>query len=181
MTESGNKRKNQPWQNKGFSQQTLLEIANYCYLKDKRTLSSVNDFIEKLFNLGIVSSEAFKQYLDGLNKLDMEISQVLESVGLKRNVTVQDRDLYRRWTIAWNMPKDVILYAATLASDKTSPIAYMSKILSTWHSTNIHTLEMAKKSNITAQPTQNSSAIKQQAYSNDDFESIFDAFKEIEI
>ena len=172
----------QPWQNKGYSQQTLLEIANYCYLKDKRTLSSVNDFIEKLFNLGIVSSEAFKQYLDGLNKLDTEIQKVLDNVGLKRNVNSQDRDLYRRWTIAWNMPKDVVLYAATLSCDKASPIAYMSKILSVWHSNNIHTVEEAKKANITAQtPQQNASAIKQQEYSNDDFESIFDAFKEIEI
>ena len=112
----------------------------------------------------------------------VKIQKVLDSVGLKRNVNSQDRDLYRRWTIAWNMPKDVVLYAATLSCDKASPIAYMSKILSAWHSNNIHTVEEAKKTNITAQtPQQNASAIKQQDYSNDDFESIFDAFKEIEI
>ena len=171
-----------PWFNKGFGEQTLLEIANHCYLKDKRTLSSVNDFINKLFDMGIVTSQAFKQFLDGISKLDAEVAEVLEALGLKRNVNAQDRDLFKRWTIAWNMPKDVILYGASLSADKTAPIGYLSKILSNWNAQNIHTLEQAKQCKIETQTnTTNTKAIKQQEYSNDDFESIFDAFKEIEI
>ena len=100
-----------PWLNKGYSSECLLAISNYCYLKDKRTLSSLNDFINKLYNQGIVSLDAFNQYLGKQDKLDGQIKKVLESVGLKRNVTAQDRDLFRRWTVAWNMPTEVIEYA----------------------------------------------------------------------
>lgn len=170
-----------PWTNKGYSQETLLEIANQCYLKDKRTLSSLNEYINKLFDMGIVTTEAFKQFLANQNKFDKEVLEVLNAVGLKRNVNSQDRDLYKRWTIAWNMPKEVVLYAASLAADKTAPLAYVSKVLANWNTQNIHTLEKAKQTNIEPKTTTETKVIKQQQYSDDDFESIFDAFKEIEI
>ncbi len=171
-----------PWLNKGYSAECLLAISNYCYLKDRRTLSSLNDFIDKLYNMGVVSIDAFKQYTLGLGKLDQQISQVLSSIGLKRNVNNQDRDLYKRWTIAWGMPNDVIMYAGTLSADKTAPIAYMSKILSVWQNNNIRTLEQAKKFNIdNTTSTNNTKVLKQRDYTNEEYESLFDAFKEIEI
>lgn len=170
-----------PWLNKGYSAECLLAISNYCYLKDKRTLSSLNDFIDKLYNMGVVSIDAFKQYTLGLDKLDQQISQVLLSIGLKRNVNNQDRDLYKRWTIAWGMPNDVIMYAGTLSTDKTAPIAYMSKILSVWQNNNIHTVEQAKKYNETTATNNNNKVLKQRDYTNEEYESLFDAFKEIEI
>lgn len=169
-----------PWLNKGYDAKTLLSIANYCYLHDKRTLSSLNDFIDKLYNLGIISTEAFKQHITNIDKLDQQIAEILSGVGLKRNVNNQDRDLYKRWTLVWNMPNEIIKYASTLSQDKAAPLAYMSKILSTWHSNNICTLDEAKKhSNIA--PANNSNALKQRDYTNEEYESIFDAFKEIEI
>lgn len=171
-----------PWLNKGYSGECLLAISNYCYLKDKRTLSTLNDFINKLYNQGIVSLDAFKQYLGNQDKLDNEIRNILDNIGLKRNVNAQDRDLYRRWVVAWNMPSDVIKYAGSLSADKTAPIAYMSKILSTWHNQNIHTLAQAKEYAIKDTTTaKKDNVLKQQDYTDEDFDSIFDAFKEIEI
>ena len=168
-----------PWLNKGYNNDVLLAIANYCYLHDKRTLSSLNDYINKLYNLGIVSLEAFKQHTISIDKLDKQIAKVLSSIGLKRNVNNQDRDIYKRWRYAWDMPDEVIEYAATLSQDKTAPIAYMSKILSSWHTNNIHDLAKAKKSNISATTKAPSTLI--QSYTDEEYESIFDAFKEIEI
>ena len=170
-----------PWLNKGYSAQSLLAIANYCYLHDKRTLSALGDYIDKLYNLGVVSLEAFKQHTENLDKLDEQIAKILSNLGLKRNVNNQDRDMYKRWAIVWNMPNDVIEYATTLSNDKAAPIAYMSKILSTWHSNNIHTLDQAQKYTSTTQSNTSTATLKQREYTEDEYESIFDAFKEIEI
>ena len=171
-----------PWLNKGYSPECLLEISKFCYLKDRRTLSNLNDFIDKIYNIGIVSIDAFYQYIERNNILDKQMAEILSQCGLKRNVNNQDIDLFKRWTVAWDMPLDIINYGATLSQDKSAPLAYLSKILANWHSLGIKTVEEAKKTAETNTKTKNDpSLLKTKEYTNEDLDALLDAFKEIEI
>lgn len=167
-----------PWLNIGFTPDCLDEISKYCFQHNYRSLSQLAEFIDRLHHKGIISLEAFQQYILNLSKTDIIITEVLNACGLKRSVNNQDRELYNRWTNIWNMPHEVILYSASISLDKTSPLAYMSKILANWHNNNIHTLESAKKQSNTSD---NSTKLIQRDYTQDDWDNLFDSIKQIEI
>jgi len=57
---------------------------------------------------------------------------------------------YATWTDLWGFKSDVINYAATLAVDKQSPLAYMNRVLSSWFEKGVKTLQEAKTANYTA-------------------------------
>ena len=168
-----------PWLNLGFTPDALDAISKYCFQHNYRSLSQLAEFIDKLHKKGIISLDAFEQYILNISKTDITIAEVLNACGLKRAVNNQDRELYSRWTNVWNMPHDVILYCASISLDKTSPLAYMSKILANWHSADIHTVESAKKQSTTT--TDNSAKLIQRDYTQDDWDNLFDSIKQIEI
>ena len=44
-----------PWLNKGYDEDSLLFIANYCFRKNKRTLEDMNEVVEKAYKSGLVT------------------------------------------------------------------------------------------------------------------------------
>ena len=175
-----------PWLNLGFSPDCLNDISRQCFKKGFRTLRAMDEFVQKLYSTGIVTQEAFNQYLQRNEAMDKEILEMLDKCGLKRRVNNQDRDMYKRWLIAWNMPKDVILYGAKLSADKTAPLMYLGKILAIWHEKGINTVEEAKKQNEVSTSSSKSKSdvatnLQQRDYTQSDWDNLFDNIKEIEI
>ena len=77
----------------------------------------------------------------------------LINLGLTRPVANIDRDFYDTWTQTWKFSPDIINYAATLSVDKSSPFAYINKVLSSWFEKGITTIAEAKKVNYTPSVT----------------------------
>lgn len=170
-----------PWLNIGFTPDCLDAISKYCFQHNYRTLKQLADFINKLHHLGILSTIAFEQYIFDISKVDTSITEVLNACGLHRSVNNQDRELYSRWIHMWNMPHEVVMYAASLSIDKTSPLSYVSKILANWHTANVHNLESAKKQSANNTPSDSTAKLNQRDYSQDDWDNLFDSIKQIEI
>lgn len=174
------------WVSKGYSQETLNQIATYCLATNVKTLDSFNETINKFFKLGLVSTQAINQYIDEIIATDNQIKEVLNACGLLRNVTSSDRELYKIWTENWNLPKEVIIYAGSECKTKEHPISYLNKILSEFVSLGINTIEKAKEKLNTKQKSSTKTKttqpnFNQRDYSKQDLSALFDSLDDINI
>ncbi len=140
------------WLDMGFDAETLLNIADYCFKHGLRTLEAMNDTLKKFYKKGCITSESISQFVSEAAKSDDEIKEIFEAAGVNRTVSTRDRDYYRTWTYGWNMPIDVITYAASLSKQAESPIAYLNAVLAAWHDKGIHTISEAEKAGVSAPP-----------------------------
>lgn len=134
-----------PWLNKGFSPFVLIQISKYCFAKNIKTLSGVGQFIDKLFDGGIISEQAFSEYIEKQKEIDEKVKNILVLSGSERVVTFSDREYYKTWSGVWGMPDDIVFYVASLSVDKTFPMPYINKTLATLKEKEIFGLDSAKE------------------------------------
>ncbi len=175
----------QKWVLMGFSDEVLFKIANYCFKTSIRSLDGMDNVINKFFKLGIITNDALEQYFEEILKIDNNIKSILDSLGLLRNVNKFDRDFYKTWTTEWQMPTEIINYAIELSKDKYSPMQYLNKLLSLWHTNNVENVEQAKKYTLdnpivkpSEKPKRNYS---DRDYSKTDLNALFDNLEEIDL
>ncbi|MDD4211473.1 MAG: DnaD domain protein [Clostridia bacterium] len=173
------------WLRMGYSNDTLILIANYCFKKNIRTLEGMNAVLQKFFKLGLVDEKAIDQYITEVVATDGDIKAILDACGLHRRITSWDRDNYKIWANNWSFDLNIILYAAELSLGKTNAISYMHKILSSWHEKGIDTLEKAKEFKPEFASTDYSKKQRQtfttHSYSDDEINALFDNLDEVEI
>ena len=170
------------WINKGFTENMLNEISNYCFKTNVRTLEGMNRVLEKFHKLGILTETGLAQFFDDVLANDKKIKTVLESLGLSRNVNQFDRDKYKVWTDSWHFGDDIIAYACTLAIGKEQPMQYLSSVLASFHDKNITTLEDAKKSfDILPSTAKKSNFSTGRSYTREEMDTLFNNIEEIEI
>ena len=169
------------WAQMGYGDEILVQIADYCFKNSIRTLDAYDRVVQKLYKLGIVTLEAFNEYLTDLVAWDEKVRTILENLGIKRYVNDFDRDFYRTWTEMWGFADDVIAFATTLSVGKSNAMQYMNKILSSWKSKGISTLDKAKENTIFTAPTQQEQIKKSDKYTKEQLNSLFSNLDEVEI
>lgn len=175
------------WKNLGYDDSVLQVISNYCFKSSIRTLEYMNIQIQKFYKLGIVSEQSLNEYFNNIISKDEQIKKIIESVGQTRNVNNFDRECYQIWTENWNMPSELINLASEYANGRPNPIKYINKILSSWHSENITTIEQAKKSQNSTKEKEKSPKVEQKqdysqrSYTKDEITSLFTSLEEIDI
>lgn len=169
------------WINMGFDKDLLVEIALYCFKTSIRTLEGMDKTIHKLYKLGILSLQAFHQYMNEVLKEDNKLKYILEKLGLERGVNYIDRANYNIWKDNWNISDELLEYALTLAHGKDNPMKYLSKVLSDWHEKGISTVDEAKKT----KPLNGGSVAKQnfsgRSYSREELNALFQTIDEIDV
>ena len=140
------------WLNMGFNAETLENVADYCFKRGLRTLEAMNDTLKKFYKKGCVTSESISDFVSMAAKSDDEIKEIFEAIGINRPINTRDRDYYRTWTYSWSMPKNIILYAATMSKKADSPLSYLNSVLASWHDKGVTTLDKAKQSDTSAPP-----------------------------
>lgn len=171
------------WLRKGYSEETILLIANYCFKKNIRTLEGMNEIIHKFYQLGLVNETSIAEYVKQLIETDKHIKTILEHCGLHRKVTSWDRENYNTWVEVWNLPLELINYASKLAEGKSNPISYMHKILSHWHEKNVNSVEEAEKLSApqSAKVTKNEPTFQTHSYTKEEMNALFDNLDEVDI
>lgn len=170
------------WLNQGFSQEMLEKISNFCFKTNVRSLDGMDKVLNKFHKMGILSEQSLAQYFGEVLVIDKKIKEILESIGLSRNVNQYDRDKYRIWTQVWNLKDELITYACTLAVGKDQPMQYLAGVLSTFHDKNINTIEDAKNSfEIVSTKTKQKSFSTERNYTKEEMNSLFQSIEEIEI
>lgn len=164
------------WLGYGFTDDTLLTIAEYCFKCNIRTLEGYNATVEKFYKQGLLSSEDIGAFLGEAVRRDEEIREVLEKAGVSRPVTSRDRDSYRTWTYSWKMDRDTVLYAASIAAGNASPVSYMNSVLGAWHNAGATTLEAAKKYGASkAASSRETAATVTKTYTSEQLNAMFDS------
>lgn len=171
------------WVLMGYSDEVLSSIANYCFKQSIRSLDGMDTVINKFFKLGIISADALSEYFNDVLKADGEIKEILESLGIVRNVNKFDRDFFKIWTTDWNMPHEIIWEGVKLSNGKTSPMQYLNKLLSLWHTQGVKTIEDCKKHQITETQgaTKTTQNYTNRNYTKTDLNALFDNLEEIEL
>ena len=138
----------QKWRLFGFDDETLLSVADFCFKTGIRKLEGMDNVINKFYKLGVTTVSAIDEYISDKVSADKTVKAFLEKMKISRNPNQLDRDFYNTWVNEWNFGADVIDFVAGLSADKTSPMQYMNKILSSFREQKIVTLEAAKKVNV---------------------------------
>lgn len=162
-----------PWLSKGYTQETLEIIANYCFLCNIKTLSGLDRIIHSFYKIGLISTSSVQEYIANFVMNDNKIQSIIESSGSTRSVTNMDRTFYRTWKNDWAISDEIIDYATTLANGKASPMTYLNQILSNWHKQGIKTVDEAKKASFTEQKNNNPQAIHQYNYTPQELSALF--------
>ncbi len=126
------------WFSFGFTSETLIFIATYCFKIGKNTLQYMDSLLEELRNKGFIDLTSVNDYFDGQKKTDEFISKLLITCGINRRPNNWDRENVAMWK-TWNFSEDMILEAGKLASGKASPIPYINGILSSWKNSGYYT------------------------------------------
>lgn len=164
------------WLGYGFTDETLLTIAEYCFRCNIRTLEGYNATVEKFYKQGLITADDIGEFLGEAVRRDADIREALEKAGVARPVTSRDRDSYRTWTYSWKMDKDVVLYAASLAAGNASPVSYMNAILGGWHNAGVTSLDGAKKFGATrASAARETAATVTKTYTSEQLNAMFDS------
>ncbi len=167
------------WVQMGYGEDILVQIADYCFKNSIRTLDAYDRVVQKLYKLGIITIEAFNEYLNDLIAQDNNVKTLLDKLGIKRYVNEFDREFYRTWTENWGFDNSVIDFATSLSVGKSNAMQYMNKILSGWKAGGIRTLEQAKSTSINV--AENNQIKKSDKYTKEQLNSLFSNLDEVEI
>lgn len=171
------------WLFKGYMDETLKELAKFCFKTENNSLEKMDIVIQKLYKQGLVSLQAITQYINDLNIIDQNIKEIFDALGVKRIVTPRDRELYNIWCNEWNIDSALLNYGVQISMSKTAPFQYLNKVLTNFHEKNITTVEEAKNLSFnsnTQSPAQKVD-MNTRSYSDEELNRLFDNLKEIDV
>lgn len=170
------------WINMGFDKNLLLQIAEFCFKTSIRTLEGMNTTISKFYKLGLVTSTAFDEYMNGILREDNAIKTILDQLNITRNVNYIDRANYKTWINDWKIPEELLAYAVQISKDKDNPFKYLTKVLADYHEKGIKTIEEAKNNTpIFTTENNNGKNFKGRSYSSQEWNALYQSIDEIEL
>lgn len=132
------------WLAAGYEDASLVNLAKYCFKRDKKSFEKMDELIKKLLSLGVVSADSIAAYMED-EALEREFAaRILKAAGIPRRVTNWDRDCLKSWR-SWGFSDEMILKAAEMAAGKNSPVPYITSVLSSWKAKNIFSPDQLEK------------------------------------
>ena len=114
----------------------LLLAADECRRKGWK-LEDMHALLERWKSKGYTTQEAVREYLDKRRGLEKLLRDVFEACGHRGNPTAADLQLYNKWH-GWGFDHEMICAAAEQArSAENGKMAYLGKVLETWHNAGI--------------------------------------------
>lgn len=176
------------WLQLGFDEKAILKLSNYAFKSSIRTLEGLDNSINNMYKLGLLTCDSIDKHLEDIVKNDAVIVNILNSLGIDRVVVSSDRMYYKTWVYDWGMTEEVINYGAEMSRGKYMPMQYLNRLLSDYFKSGVRSIEDAKNHKSTdavlsakvATKTSSKTA-KKRNYSKKELDSLFDDISEIEI
>ena len=131
-----------PWQARGFDENAILFIADFCFKNSLKTLADMDSTVQKFSKLGITTMSSINAYMAELLSFDSKIRQILDVLGIDRRINNFDRNYYKTWTTTYKFGEDIIMQAVSISKGKS--INYVNSLLSSWHDKGLKTLDAVK-------------------------------------
>ncbi|MBR1984904.1 MAG: DnaD domain protein, partial [Clostridia bacterium] len=175
-----------PWLSKGFNEQSLLQIANFCFKSNIRTLEGMEQSVQKFHKLGLVSVSSIDNHLTEIMATDKIIKNYLQKLNIDRRVNSFDRSFYRTWTYTYKFSDEVIDYAIDLSQGKSNGMQYANAVLTGWYDKGLKSLEEIKKQAPVQEVKQSKETFERKSfvarsYSEEEVNALFDNLDEINI
>lgn len=132
-----------PWLNKGFTQEALLTISKFCFLKNIRNLDGMEQMVNRFLKLGLMEKSAIDNYIEKQITIDTKITQIYEKCNHFGMVSNKDRELYHTW-IEWGFDDEMILFVASMSKNNPFPMQGINRNLAILHQKNIAEINDAK-------------------------------------
>ena len=129
------------WLNMGFSDETLLSIADICMKSNIKSYEGMNNKILFFYKNGCITKHAINEYLANLIEINNQIKKIIETLGSSRLPNHADRDYFETWTNRWGFSLDVILFVAKQCSLKSQSFAYLNNTLGRYYENKLFTIE----------------------------------------
>ena len=165
-----------PWLNKGYDEESLLFVANYCFKKNRRSLEEMNDTIGRLYEKGLITVTSIADFAKSVAADDEFIKKLLSSAGLNRKPTEWDRENLKTWR-GWNFSDEMILRAAETANGKNNPLPYINAVLSGWKNDGVYSADKIPANKTAASK---SGAFKSREYTQAELDSLIDDIDDVE-
>lgn len=176
------------WLQMGFEESAIISLSNYAFKSNIRNLEGLNNSINNMFKLGLLTNASIDNYMADIVRNDEVIRQILSDLGIERGVIAMDRTMYKTWLYDWKMTSEIISYAIEISKGKYSAMQYLNRVLSEYHSGGVAGLDDAKKFKLSfagsVDKKDNKSTAKdakKREYSKKELDSLFDDITEIEI
>ena len=167
-----------PWTNRGYDDETLLFLANYCFRKNRRTLEDMNLLIEKLYKNGLVTLPSIAQYMKANSADDEFIRKLLSLAGIDRKIAEWDRTNLKTWR-GWNFSDEMIEEAFRLTAGKNNPIPYVNAVLSAWKADNVFSPDKIGKTR--APSAQSGGGFRSKNYTTEELDALIDDIDDIDL
>ncbi len=155
-----------PWLNKGFNEKSLLQIANFCFKTNIRTLDGMEEAVQKFYKKGLVSVSSIDSHLSEVVAIDNRIKDILHRLGIERRVNSFDRSFYRTWTYSYKFGDGIIDYALELSSGKLNAMQYANAIITSWFDMGLKTLDEIKNQTKTVQTKKQTVNFERKSFSS---------------
>lgn len=140
------------WYNYGFEEESLCDLAGYCFKSNLTDFAALDNLVENLFSQGIVDTNGVNEYLKTKND-NLKLFEKLRNVCANLKKTPANLALIETWK-SWNFNAEMIEEAAKRSAISAFPVPYINKILSEWKRENIFSIDALKqKDNDTASAT----------------------------
>lgn len=146
----------------GFTPEAILLLAHETTGADKPSFRYLDAIIAGYRERGLTTAEAVAEYLAVHEKRAEEVRGrarlIFERAGLRRAPSAADREQVETWLYDWEMPLELIFFAAERAAAANRPFLYLRKLVTDYHRKGIATLaeaeaEAAKRGGKPAQNT----------------------------
>lgn len=165
------------WVNKGYDEQSLLCLAQFCFKSGLRNLNYLDEFINSLYSQGIVSFESIIKYFEQLNAENEYLVKLFKIIGINKLPVKRDRENLATWK-SWGFSEAMIEKACELSYGKTSAFSYVNSVLSDWKSKNIFTVDKIPTTN---QSKSSARFENEREYTQEYFDSLITKVSEIKL
>ncbi len=170
-----------PWLQKGFTNDALLTIARFCFLKNVRTLDGMQQMVDRFFKLGLVNIDGINNYIDKQITIDQEITKIFEKCNHMGIVTNRDRQYYKTW-IEWGFDDQLIDFVASMAKNNPFPMQNINRNLAILHQKQISQIDDAKAELQQQRPYEKKTETKKEpTYTDEQLKKVLVDFGEWEI
>lgn len=170
-----------PWLNKGFNEQSILQIANFCFKTNVRTLDGMDSIVAKFNKLGLTTTNSINNHLGEIVAVDKKIKEYLTKLGIERRVNSFDRSFYRTWTYSYKFSDEIIEYAIELAKNKNNALQYANALLTNWYDNKLNSLQEIKKFKTENIATAEKKAFVGRSYTEEEVNALFDDLDQISL
>jgi len=132
----------------GFEPETLLLAAQQAARRSGR-VEDAQRVLVSWQKRGLFTAEAAKAHLARANAAGARLGEIFEISGIARPATAADYTLLNKWETEWGLLPALVDVAAKYAAGANSPMPFIDRILTSWRTAGIVTVEAAESEHAT--------------------------------